>query len=660
VRDLGLNWPSPGPERAFLAVLVDEHFVPRNVLAVDQWADENRVLPRETSAEPGPWRTARTPYARQIMRDLSEDSPYEDVVLMMATQLVKSEIGLNWLGSIIDQTPAPIMIVQATVETGKRYSRQRIAGMLKACPALRGKVKDARDRDAGNTLLMKEFPGGLLVITGSNSAPGLASMPCRFIHFDERDDYPDDAGGQGEPTSIARARQDRFFRRKRLYSSSPKRAKGRSHIERQFQAGTRFYFNVPCPHCGAKQRLEFERLTMSETGRVAYLCPHCGTEIEEHHKTEMFDAGEWTAEAPDAAVRSYHLNSLYSPLGGLPWREILQEYKDALAAQEKGDDGPMKAFYNTRLALTWEEKTDKIEAAELEDSAELFPLRIVPDAACVLTAGIDVQDNRFEIAVYAWGPGEESWTVDYASLMVDPSDPAAWIELGDYLETSFEHESGAFLPIRAAAIDTGGHFTHAVYEFSRARARARVRTFAIKGSESPGLPVHGKSSLVDVNSKGRVIKRGVRLWHVGTDTAKDLLHNRLRSKAERGGARVHLSKELQPEFFTGMTAEHRVRRKLAHREVFGWEKTSSKARNEPWDTSVYALFAAHAINLHKWTPRMWELERARALKGSAATTQRTGAEPPKTPVFPLSAPVPVPKSAPRSRDDSFGSPEWEL
>ncbi len=580
------------------------------------------------------------------MRDLSEDSNYEDVVLMMSTQLIKSETGLNWLGSIIDQTPAPIMIVQATVDTAKRYSRQRVGPMIAACPRLRRKVKDARSRDAGNTLQMKEFPGGVLVITGSNSAPGLASMPARFIHFDERDDYEDDVAGQGEPTHIARARQDSFPRRKRLTTSSPKRPKGQSRIEEEFNAGTRFYYHVACPHCQASQRLEFHSLTMRESGDVVYACPHCGAEIDEHLKPDMFADGEWIAEVPDAKIRSYHLNALYSPLGWLSWRELIAEYADAVVAQQRGDDAPMKAFLNTRLAQTFEEKTDKLESDDLRDRAEDYPLREVPAMACALTAGVDVQDNRFEVLVTGWGPREESWAVDYMQLYCDPGSDEAWQKLDDYLKTNFKAADGRALPVAATAIDTGGHFTHQVYAF----CRNRKRTFAVKGAERPGLPV-----------KGKLIPKGVRLWFVGTDSAKDLLHNRMRMKTEGPGF-LHLSDELPDEFFEGMTSEERKRIKTARGMRSTWVKKKPNARNEPLDCSVYSLFAAHVLDLPRYTETMWNRLRQRQEKARDASKEQAEAEVAGLPAAPATAPtvaakqpsqVPRPRFIPRRSGGGF-------
>ncbi|MFA5941426.1 MAG: phage terminase large subunit family protein [Sinimarinibacterium sp.] len=582
------------------------HFVPRQLDHIDVWADANRVLPKETSAEHGHFRTDRTPYARQILRDLSDDSPCEDVVLCCATQLVKSETGLNWLGWIIDQNPGPVMIVQATVENGKRYVHQRINPMIRNCPSLRSKVKEARSRDSANTTFMKQFPGGFLVITGANSGAGLASMPARFLHFDERDDYPDDVDGQGEPTKIARSRQDTFRRRKRLTSSAPKRAKGDSRIVKEFEAGTRFYYHVRCPHCTHQQRLIFERLKRVSDDAAAYACSSCSALIAEHHKEALLAGGEWVAEAPLAKVRSYHLNSLYSPLGWLSWSALLAEYEEAVQAVERGDDELLRTFVNLRQALAYEERNDKVDKDELSKRAEAYPLRRIPRGGLVLIAGVDTQDNRFEIVVYAYGEDEECWVVDYTVLFGDLAQPDVWTKLDGYLQTRFPHEDGQTLGIEAAVMDTQGHFTHEVYNF----CRYRRRMFAIRGVSRPNLPIKGRSSMVDVNYRGKIIKSGARLWQVGVDRAKDLLHNRLRI-AQPGPGFIHVSNELPEPFFGGMASEQRVRKKTAHGFRHVWEPKPETPRNEPWDCSVYALFGAQALDLHKYTPAMWQRLRDR-------------------------------------------------
>lgn len=613
------------PERALVAELFARYLQPRQSLTVDAWADRNRVLAGETSAEPGPWRTSRTPYLRQIMEDLSDDAPWEEVVLQFGTQLGKSESGLNWLGYGIHHDPGPMMLILPTVDIAKRFSKQRLAPMVRDTPALRALIRDSRSRDSGNTTLVKEFPGGLLVVTGANSAAGLASMPSRILYADEVDDYPDDVDGQGEPLGLATARQDTFARRKRLLSSSPKRPPGFSTIEARYNAGTRFRYFVPCPHCGDGQVLEWggkdQPHGLKWHGRdpetAHYVCRHCGVVIEEHHKRTMLERGQWIAEDPVASVRSYHLSSLYSPLGWLSWSKIVAEFLAAAEQLSTGNTSAMKTWRNTRLAQTWAEPGAKLAGNTLRERAArpgAHRMRTLPECVLALTAGVDVQDNRLEASVWGWGPGDESALVDHQVLPGDPAQPEVWARLDSYLATRFRRSTGSHLGVEAVAIDTGGHFTHTVYSYVRERSPGRKvvadgaawvqRFFAIKGLDRPGMPVKGKASAVDVNFRGQMVKRGVQLWMVGVNSAKDALYARLRQAAP-GPGYVHIPADIPEEWCEQMTVESRVQARTARGVRMVWACPNGK-RNEAWDCAVYALFAAHALGLERYTSTMWD------------------------------------------------------
>ncbi|HMV67574.1 MAG TPA: phage terminase large subunit family protein [Myxococcota bacterium] len=613
------------PEHDLVSSLFRAYLRPRESLTVDAWADRCRVLAGETSAEPGPWRTDRTPYLRQIMEDLSDDAQYEEVVLQFGTQLGKSESGLNWIGYCIDHDPGPMMLILPTVDIAKRFSKQRLAPMVRETPTLRARIRDSRSRDSGNTTLVKEFPGGLLVVTGANSAAGLASMPSRVLYADEVDDYPDDVDGQGEPLGLATARQDTFARRKRLLSSSPKRPPGLSTIEARFHAGTRFRYEVPCPHCRAFQVLEWGGKEVphglkwigNEPSTAHYVCRHCGVVIEEHAKAAMLAGGRWAAENPLAAVRSYHLSSLYSPLGWLSWATIVREFLEAAAALVDGKTAPMKTWRNTRLALTWAEPGARLQVHALKERAQragAHRLRDVPAPVAILTAGVDVQDNRVEVSVWGWGPGEECALVDHQVIPGDPAQDDLWLRMDDYLATRFRHAGGGTIGVEAVALDTGGHFTHTVYSYVRARSPGRridaggqvwvQRVYAVKGQDRPGLPVKGKGTSVDVNYRGKMVQRGVQLWMVGVNSAKDWLYARLRQE-RAGPGYVHLPADVTEEWCEQMTVESRVQARTARGIRMVWKCPPGK-RNEAWDCAVYALFAAHAIGVERMTAPMWQ------------------------------------------------------
>lgn len=665
-----------------------EFLSPPPRLTVTQWAERHRMLSGKDSAEPGPYRAARTPYAREPMDCLSQTSTVEEVVLMWGAQTSKTTIGSNWLGYLADVNPGPVMIVQPTIDMAKRYSRQRLSPMIDESPVLRRKVQENRSRDDANTTLLKEFPGGFVAVAGANSAAGLRSMPVRDLFLDEIDGYPMDVDGEGDPIALAEARQSTFSRRKRLKTSTPT-TKGFSRIESAFLASDRCRYHVPCPHCQAMQPLEWGadkphgiKWDRSDTGAalpetVRYVCAHCGAEIREHHKPAILAAGRWVAEQPGAAagrVRGFHLSSLYSPLGWLSWAELVTEWERATAAARTGDVTLLRAFINTRLGDTFEEDGDRADEHALRRRAADIPLRQVTWGHYVMTLGVDVQGDRLEAYLWAWGRGMERQLVDRAVMYGDPAQAeneagSPWARLTEYRRTPVLHASGKPVPLLAVMIDSGGHHTHAVYAYARAHQHAHV--YAVKGMSQAGKNILGKPTDQDVNWRGQKLKHGVKLWPIGTDSAKMEIYGKLRN-TEPGPGYVHLSRHLPPEVFEQLTSERLVTRYVKGRPKLEWVKPAGR-RNEALDCSVYALAAAHFAGIPNWREGDWakwqgrieerglfdELPQAAAPSTAQSPAQAPGQAPGQSPAAEPSAPPPAPRPpappppapppAPRSR-----------
>jgi phage terminase large subunit GpA-like protein len=541
---------------------------------------------------------------------------------MFGAQLGKSESGNNWLGYIIDNEPGPVMCVQPTTDMAKRFSRQRIAPMLEETPVLRKKVRDNRSRDDANTTTMKDFTGGVLVISGANSAAGLRSMPVRYLFLDEIDAYPLDVDGEGDPVALAEKRTSTFARRKVLKVSTPT-TKDFSRIEGAYQNTNAQQYHVPCPHCGEHQvlvwgasknhGLKWRKLDdgTPDLASVHYVCEHCGGHIEEHHKPYMLDAGHWRA-TKDAArpgkQTGYHLNALYAPLGWVSWPELVAQWGDAMVAAQQGDVTKLKTFTNTVLAETWEEQGDKVAHHELARRAEAYELGTVPHGGLLLTMGVDVQGDRIEYRVWAWGRGQESWLVQREIIYGDPAieegqPGSVWTQLTERRRTPMLHASGSQLVLSACAIDTGGHHTQQVYRYVRAHSHAHV--LAVKGSSTRGKAVLGKPSDIDVTWRGQKIPRGVKLWLVGTDIAKGVIYGRLR-QAQPGPGFVHLPKALATtDEFEQLTAERLVTKYIKGHARMEWVKPNGK-RNEALDCAVYAYAAAVWAGIDRWNEVQWQ------------------------------------------------------
>lgn len=614
-------------------------------LWVDEWADQYMRIPRETgAAEPGPYRTERTPYAREPMRCLSPGHPARRVVTMVASQLMKTQIALNWIGGCIHMAPANILMLLPSLALSKRVSG-RVGKTIDATPVLRERVASPRSRDARNTMDTKEFEGGTLYATTAGSASNLAELAARYIYGDEIDRWDVDVDNEGDPIELAETRASTFGRNAKIYFSSSPTLKGASRIADLFAQSDQRHYYVPCPHCGEMQTLEWENLKYTDDYRqVQYLCCTCGSLIDEHHKGDMLARGEWRAHAEgDGETVGFTLNALYAPLGWVSWLGLAKQYDKARAAQDKGDLEPMQVFYNTRLARLWDAAQEMTKASELKARAEDYPLGSVPRGALILTAAVDTQHNRLELLVLGWGEGLERWVVDHQVIMGDPSDERTWALLDDKLKARYRHVSGVEMAICATAIDSGGHHTDEVYHFTRLRRWRNV--YAIRGASRPGRPVIAqRPSKVDVTWRGTTHKQGAELWFIGTDTAKDWIYNRY--AMNEGPGALHFSQDLPDDFYEQCVVERKVARYVKGHKRIEWVKGKAD-RNEALDLLVYNLAMAHLLGLNRYREGEWAKLRQSVSQGSLfADPAPAGAEPPPVatppkPASPPPAPAPV-------------------
>ncbi|NBB02938.1 phage terminase large subunit family protein [Pseudomonas monteilii] len=598
-------------------------------LWVDEWADEYMRIPRDTgAAEPGKYRTARTPYAREPMRCLSPAHPCKRVITMVASQLMKTQIALNWIGALIHMAPSNILTLLPSLALAKRVSA-RIGKTIAATPELKARVAASRSRDARNTMDTKEFEGGTLYATTAGSASNLAELAARYIYGDEIDRWDVDVDEEGDPVDLAETRGSTFGRNAKFYFSSSPTIKGASRIADLFETSDQRYYYVPCPTCGHMQVLEWESLLYSaDFHTVHYKCssPYCDVLIEEHHKGEMLAQGEWRSHARgDGETVGFHLNALYAPLGWTSWADLAKQFEKAKRAQDRGDLEPMQVFYNTRLAKVWDSAVEQTKAEVLQARAlqENYVLGTVTVGVLVLTCSVDVQANRLEVMIIGWGAGMERWIVDFKVIPGDPADQRTWELLDDLLKVRYRHPCGVSLGILATGIDSGGHHTHEVYQFCRVRRWRNV--FALKGASKPGRPVIAqRPSLVDVTWRGQTERNGAELWMVGTDTAKDWIYNRY--SFESGPGAVHFAKDLPDEFFQQCVAERKIARYVKGYKRIEWVKGKAD-RNEALDLQVYNLAMAYYLGLHRYGEQDWEKLR-QALAQANLFEEPTPAKPP--------------------------------
>jgi phage terminase large subunit GpA-like protein len=569
---------------------VREHFLPPPDITISEWAMRNRTLPKGTTSRPGPFR----PEVFQIaMMDTLLDPLVHEVVIQKSTQVGFTDaVLLNVIGYFIDADPRPIMYVLPTIDNAKDKGKKAITPMIENCPALRRKIKPPTSRRAGNTLALKEYPGGFLKLTGANSGAGLRSDPVPVVLFDEVDGYPLDVEGEGDPIAIGTRRTDAYPDFKIVKGSTPAKPKGISPIERDFLRSDMRRFYVPCPFCALEQVLWWRDPVTKEykltyavdsdhqviADSVAYVCAGCKKKIPERFKQQMLNAGKWIAQMPDRPIVGFHINALYSP-----WREnwlaLAQEWHEA---NEEKNVEKLRAFINLRLGETWEEQGEQVEALTLKERQEEYKAE-VPDGVGLLTAAVDVQNDRLECVVKGWGEKEESWLIAYQQIFGDPGQEQVWNELDSFLLSTWSTASGNKVKISCTMIDSGGLHTDEVYRFARARSNRRI--FPLKGSSESGKEILGK---VSMNNAYRV-----RLWIIGTDTAKDRIFARMKIPSPGPGF-MHLPDFVEDEYLMQLTAEKAIRKYRRGKGTVR-EYVKTRSRNEALDLEVYALAALYVM-----------------------------------------------------------------
>lgn len=568
---------------------------PIPITLVSDWADANRYLTSESSAEPGRWTTDRTPYMREPMNCLSPNSSVCEVAFIKGVQISGTESALNVVGCFADISPCPIMYVMPTIDVAKGFSESRVDPMIANCPTLSQKIKPARERDSGNTKFTKKFPGGLLVISGANSAASLRSRPVRVLILDEVDAYPQNLDGEGSPVSLAKKRQATFGLKKKTFMLSTPTKEETSVIEPAYLASDQRKYHVPCPHCGVFQDLQFEQLKWDKGDpySVKYKCIDCDELIEERYKTKMLAAGFWKQTAPQnlsPLKRGYHLNSLYSPIGWMSWSDIVAEYEDA-----QGDEPKMITFTNTILAETYKTKGDIPEWNNLYNRREQYELNKPNKEVVFITVGVDVQKDRLELHIMGWCERKISYSIDYRSILGETSSTKVWDELAKVVEETWEREDGIILPMRLMAVDTG-YNTSFVYDFCRRFDTTRV--IPIKGQDKQGIMV-APPKQVDTTSAGKKIGK-MKVWNVGVSLIKSEIYGWLKLEiAEDGTAPngyMHFP-QYNANFFRGITAEKLQFTIRKGYRKYEWIKHYHE--NEPLDTTVYARAAAAVIGIDR-------------------------------------------------------------
>jgi len=598
-------------------------------LTLRAWSEKHFYLSAESSYVAQTWRA--WPFQRAILSCIGNDD-IKEVDVLKSARVGYTKILLAAVGYFAEHKRRNQVLWQPTDSDRDEFVKTELEPMIRDVKIIHPIFPARLSRHKDNTLLIKKFLGSVLHLRGGKSAGNYRRISVGVAYLDEFSSFDPDIDGEGDPGTLAAKRLEGATFPKLVVGSTPKE-KGTCLMEKRAEgADARYEYHINCPHCedhhaltwGGKDEPHGFKWVDGDPNTVKHLCPHCGTLITQAEYLAAADAGFWygsdgttidqegTFRDPQGNIIephghiAFHVWTAYSP--AVPWSDIVELFLEAYAKAQTGDVTLLKTFWNTTLGRTWEGEIEKIELDELKRRAEIEGLALpgrgenmVPQRCLLLLAGVDTQDNRLEAGVWGLGRGSEMWTIDHQIFFGNPEEDKVWQDLAKYLfESRFVHEAGQQMAIYATAIDSGGHHTNAVYEFAR-RNKAR-RVFAVRGRPFGEKSITDGAAHVDIDWRGRRTKKGVLLWHVGTNLAKDLLHARLQIERE-GPGYVHLASDLSDEWFRQFAGEVRATRKTATGTRTLW--TATRKRVEALDCAVYALWLEARLALQRKTDAWW-------------------------------------------------------
>lgn len=620
-------------------------------MTLAEWAERHFYLSAESSYVEQAW----TPWSfqRAIMACISNDD-IREVIWRKSARVGYTKIILAAIGYFAQHKRRNQAMWQPTDDDRDEFVKTELDPMLRDVKVMESVFPAYLARHKDNTLQAKKFLGSIAHMKGGKAAKNYRRISVDTGYLDEYDAFDANIEKEGDPGTLAAKRVEGATFPKLVIGSTPK-LKGFSNIEkRERDADIFLQRHIPCPECG-----EFHPITWGgkdephgfkwsddnpETAR--HLCPHCGALIDQAQFLAVADSGRYHADdgttCDDAGVFrnadgevirppervAFHIWSAYSP--NVSWVGIVRDFIAAYREASEGKKEKLQAFWNTTLGDYWAEEFEKSDENELRARAEPYPLERVPMGCVLLLAGVDVQPNRLECNVWGYGRGCETWSIADRVFFGNPDEDEVWQDLEEFIfETDFQHASGQRLRIAGTAIDTGGHNTHAVYNFCAKHARRKV--FAVKGRSGREKHIRDGASKVDIDWRGRLRKNGLVLWFVGTNHAKDLIHGRLQI-TKPGPGYIHFSHELSDEWFKQYAGEARTTRRTARGEESVW--TPTRKRIEKKDCAVYAVWLETYFELAKKSARFWDDLEAKVQPAVgdlfAAPQQKTEKEPQPT------------------------------
>lgn len=578
-----------------------------------EWAEQHFYLSAESSYVEQRWEAI--PWQRGIMHAISNDD-IKVVNWIKSARVGATKIMLAASFYFAHHKKRNQIFYQPTDGDAEEFCKTEVDTALRDVHCMKEVFPDLGKQNKNNTTDMKQFVGSSLKIKGGNTGRNYRRISSDVNFYDELEAFKKDIDGEGSPLKLGDKRLEGSLYGKSVRMTTPK-IKHDSIIEAEVHKSDVYMtYEVPCPHCGQHQVLRWGgkdadhgfKWDGDDPRSVYYLCEHNGCVIHNNDLTHMNDHGYWRdskrgiklmhdgyfeddfgAPVDPPKNVSFHIWTAYSPF--VQWSTLVGEYLGAMRTLKRDSDvTELKTFINTTLGETWEDaESERMDSEVLYNRREHYPPEGFPERGLYIVAGLDMQDDRIEGKVKAYGLHNESWTLDYFVLRGNPAMPELWDICADRLHKTYIREDGAEMSIGRVTFDSGGHFTSEVYEFSKRMGINFV--IPTKGASVYGEPL--------VSFPRKRNKDGVLLTMIGTDTAKDIIYKRLEissddpTEATAGMMHFPIAPFCDRNYFEQLTSEEKVRKK--HRGKWVLVYDNKDRRNESLDCEVGCL-AALAIS----------------------------------------------------------------
>lgn len=570
---------------------------PENDLNFIDFSNTHIIIPRESGSRfYGKFSTDYSPHVEEVMRALDIDSPYIRVAVQGCAQSWKTQTALNFLLYLVNSHPKNVLYLSPSGTLQKRLINRLDKFIVNnSCVNKRFANPGTRSSSEQNNSSLKSFKAGTLFLGSANSPNSLSEVPAPYVFMDEIDRYEDDVAGEGDPITLAEKRATSFGKNVKFYLFSTPTLETTSKINRAFKKGTKQTPLAECIHCSSSFPIEFEDLKIDDEANAYVACPDCGGIHYEYDKPKMFANGLWTKPSIefDGETASFRFPATFLPYGSVSWQTLIFEHREAINTfEEKGTDGLLRAFLNTRMALTYSEENTTLTSQKIIDDSDSYEIGIAPLKTSYIVNVVDTQDNRFVCLSVGFAHGLECFVFDHAIIHGSPDDFETQKNLHLHLTRDIQHESGVMLKADINFIDSGGHFTKHIY------------SFCYKNRKSKFIPIKGSSKLdADPIDRATKIKiegssATVMLYLLGINRIKDYLYQKIKNKPATG--KIHFTNNLSNDFFEELVSEYKTVQVKNGKPVSRWIKKQGM-NNESWDLLTYAMACAYHLGIHRMT-----------------------------------------------------------